>query len=446
VSFVISAEYINLIVISNMLWPREPFHALQLGAMITIRLWIDGLMALFWGYLVDRYNRKKIFSINCGMTGILVMINGFLPIGGGNQNYIFWVIIRACIGVFMSGGGPNTQSLSSDLLSKAERSQFFGLVSIVWAVVQVCAMIISAFMFQYGYWRVYFYIASSIYLVLAAYLIFYFQEPKRGIQEQALAEVLANDEIKYHYKLNKETVRDTLFSKTNLLVFAEGIFSNVFFGVLDLVLLPYIQSPPRNISPGNTSIFMLIFGIPGALIGSIILARLSDNWGKKNIKNRITLIIISLASAYLIVMGLFLIPLPALTPDQGSQFSIIFEFPIFFWLGLIIFFSRLSFGVFTINQPAVILEINLPEAQGTVRSWGQLVEIASYGSGPLIAGFMLTYFDQDYFGVVFRVFLLTLPGILMWMITYKTIYKDQARIQTILKTRAEELTLKHLKE
>jgi len=440
VSFVISAEYINLIVISNMLWPGDAFHAVQLGAMITIRLWIDGFMALAWGYLADHYDRRKLFFINCFMTGVLVFCNGFAPIGGGEQDYLIWLIIRGAIGTFMSGGGPNIHSLSSDLLNKEERSQFFGLVSIVWSVVQVIAMISSAYLYQYGYWREYFYFCGIIFLGLSVYLAVKFKEPKRGIQEQVLTGILANDQIQYQYKLNKETMRSTLLSKTNLLVFIEGIFTNFFFGVLDLVMLPYIQSSPRNISTGTTSLFMLIFGVLGALFGSMYLAKFSDKWGSKNIKNRITLIIISLIITDIAVLTLFAIPLPALTTEQGSNFSLIIYYPVFFWLGLIVFISRVTMGLFGINQPPVIQEINLPEAQGTIRSWGQLVEIASYGAGPLIAGIMLEQMNQDYFGVIFRTFFLCLPGIFMWMTTYKTIQKDQARIQDILKLRAVELS------
>ena len=268
---------------------------------------------------------------------------------------------------------------------------------------------------------------------------FFFQVPKRGIQEKELRDVLEESEVEYEYRINKDTMKSTLLSPTNLFIFLEGIFTNVFFGVLNLVILPYIQSPPKNISPSNSSLFILIFGVPGALFGTLYLAKLSDKYGSKNIKSRITFIIISISSSFLFFVLLFVLPLPNLTPAEGNNMGILFDYPIFWLMGIILFFSRTVMSVFRINQQPLIQEINLPEAQGTIRSWNQLVEIASFGSGPVIAGWLLENSNNDYLGSMLQMTWFIIPGILFWFFTYKTVERDKNRISNILHDRAVEL-------
>ncbi|MCP4761342.1 MAG: MFS transporter [archaeon] len=184
---------------------------------------------------------------------------------------------------------------------------------------------------------------------------------------------------------------------------------------------------------------MFAFGIPGAFIGTFIFSKISDKYGSRNLKNRVTLIIIALSTAFIAVFGLFFIPLPELTLEQGKNMSIIIQYPIFLILGVIVFFSGFIMAIFAVNQPPIIQEINLPEAQGTIASWNQLVEVVGYGSGPIIGGYFLQTLNNDYLGAVGRVIFLGIPGVLMWVITYWTINKDKNRIKTILEQRAEEL-------
>ncbi len=443
VGLFVAAEYINLITISNLLWPGEPFHSFDLGVMVSLRLWIDGLCALFFGYLVDRYDRKKIFAFNSLATGSLIILNSTLPVGGGYSDFTKWVIVRAFIGMTMSGGGPNMNSIGADLFGKKERSRYFGFVNIGWAVAETVGMIISAFLFDLGYWRYYYLTIGIIFVCHGGYIALSFHIPKRGLQEKELHGILSGTDISYEYKITKQTLKDTIFSKSNLLIFAEGIFTNIFFGIMNLVILPYIQSSPRNISPGNTALFILIFGVPGALFGTLYFAKISDKYGEKNLKNRITFIIISIAFSFVSIILLFIIPLPHLSPAEGTRIGILFDYPIFFLMGFVLFFSRIVISIFRINQQPLIQEINLPEAQGTIRSWNQLVEVASYGSGPIIAGWLLEQTNNNYLGSMLQSIWIVIPGILLWFLVYKTVEKDRKKISRILSERALELEEKH---
>lgn len=439
VGMFISADYINLLFLSNLLWPGEPFHALQMGALITVRLWVDGVAALFWGYLVDRFPRKKLWSVTSMLTGIFIFGNGLLPVGNGDQQFLYWLLLRGATGLFMSCGGPMIFSLVSDLLEKEQRSRFFGLEAIIWGVVPSLFSLISAIIFQLNAWRWYYAILGILYMLFGLFIRYSFKEPKRGVKEPKLTQILTESATKYDYILTKETIRSTLFSKTNILVFAEGIFTNIFFGILDLVLLPYIQDSPRNLSSTNSAILSLSFGLPGAIIGPLVFGKLADRWGKKDIRNRILMIIISISGGFFLVSSFFFIQIPELSMEQGQNIAVLWQNSGFIVYGIVILLAKIVFSMFAVNQPPIIQEINLPEAQGTIRSWGQLVEIVSYGFGPLLAGFLLTQYDNNYQAVIIRMVWLLLPGIIMWLLTLKTVRNDQAQIQELLIHRSKEL-------
>ncbi|MBN2151095.1 MAG: MFS transporter [Candidatus Lokiarchaeota archaeon] len=441
VSFLVSAEFINLLVLSYMIWPGEAFHALEMGGLITARLWMDGVAALFWGWLADRFDRRKLHMINSAATGSLVLANAFLPVGTGFSSYYAWLALRMTIGAVMSGGGPLGNSLSSDLARSGEKSQYFGYSSIVWQVVQIGSMVLSAFMFSTGeLWRLFFVASAGMFFCMAAFLGLHFKEPARAATHESFARVIGDAEgVKYDYRLTWETVKDTILRPTNILVFSEGIFTNVLFGIIDLIWLPYIQSSPRNISATVTSLFILVYGVPGAILGSFVFAKASDKHGARRLRNRVLIIAASLLGSMVLIIAAFSLPLPALTKAQGADPSKMFAYPVFILFGALLLVMRATFSIFGVNQPPILQEINLPEAQGRIASLGQLVEIFSYGSGPLLAGAVLVAFSQDYQASIQVVSLVAMPGICMWFLAVIWVEKDQARIKRIVEARARDL-------
>ena len=226
---------------------------------------------------------------------------------------------------------------------------------------------------------------------------------------------------------------------TNILAFSEGIFTSVLFGIIDLIWLPYIQSPPRNISPSATSIFMLVYAVPGAILGSYVFGKISDKYGAKRIRNRVLIIATSLLGSMVLILCAFFLPLPTFTAEQGADVAYMFTYPVFIVFGGLMLVMRATFSIFAVNQPPILQEINLPEAQGRIASLGQLVEIFSYGSGPLLAGAVLVAFAQDYQAAIQVVALIALPGISMWFLAVIWVEKDQARIKRIVEARARDL-------
>ena len=166
----------------------------------------------------------------------------------------------------MSCGGPMFNSLSSDILTPEERSQFFGTAGIFWTVFQTGGTLLSAWMFQIGWWRQFIGIAAIGFFVWAFNFTTRFNEPKRAAQDSGIKELIQTTEIRYEYEMNMKTLRKTMLSRTNILVLFEGFFISTVQSLVNFLLIPYILSPPHNLSSVSLTVLMMIFGIPGGFL------------------------------------------------------------------------------------------------------------------------------------------------------------------------------------
>ncbi|MFX1392308.1 MAG: hypothetical protein ACFFAH_01925, partial [Promethearchaeota archaeon] len=285
--------------------------------------------------------------------------------------------------------------------------------------------------------------------ILIAGFIFFFhiKEPKRGGQQEELIHLLKDDSIKYDFQIDRKTMKKTMLSKTNIVALVEGIFTNILMGSLYLLVLPYIQTEPHNLSPVFTGVFMITFGLTGGLIGQFFLAKLSDKVAVNHPIIRIYFIIISLSVGVLTFVFLFFLPLPHLTVEEGRDIPYLFSISLIWIMGMLFFTSSLISSLYLVNQAPLLQEINLPEAQGKITSWNQLLENIGFGAGPLIVGILLSISGVNYQVTVIIISLLIIPGVLLWFLSLKWYLKDKQLIKSILEQRANELkNRKHIIE
>jgi len=442
-AFTVSMIFINFIIVSNIMWPGEEFHSSEMGIMVGTGMYAMAVSGLFFGYLADRYSRINLMTFSEVIFGVGVFFNGLAPEGLGLITFNFFLTCNL-IRSFSSGGFyPIIISHVTDSTEEKERSQFFGMLQALFQLFQILGMILSAFLFQNAFWRQYFWFSGVVFIIFGIIIFFKGREPKRASTHDELKQVLLNENIKYEYKLNKETIRATIFAPTNIIAFVEGIFTTILLMVPDFLLVAYIQSPPHNYSSFVTSIYMVIFGLPGGLLGSLALAKLSDKLAKKNIKYRIYFIVFSIVTLFGLYIVIFYLPIPHLSIDQGQNLLIFYSFPIIWIMGMFAFLARAVVGIWNINQPPILQAINLPEAQGVVSSANQFLELIGSGTGPIIAGFLLIYFNQNYQITVTITMGIGIIGGVLWLIAAKWINKDIDRISGIMKERGIELSKKN---
>ncbi|NVM19444.1 MAG: MFS transporter [Candidatus Lokiarchaeota archaeon] len=427
---------ILMVPLSSLIWPGEKYHALEMGILITTLLWSSSISGLVFGRLIDKYSRVKILIIIVIVRSFCMILLGFAIAGQGIYTWWYFFTVILIFGVFAGGNYPAMVSLSNDIVPLKHRSKFFGYFSIAGSIFMMLGFLISGSLVQFGFWRIYFF--GIGFAVLISGLVFFFvvKEPKRGIQSKELQSVLKDEVIEYDFKMNKDLMRKTMLSRTNMAALIEGVFSNVFMGSLEMIILPYLQTPPHNLSPLVTGLFIMIYGVIGRIIGQVVLARLSDKVAEHKGVRRIYFIIFSLIGGSITFVLMFFVPIPYFTPSEGADIVLFFSLPMSFTMGMLIFSSDAISSLYAVNQPPVLQEINLPEGQGQIVSWNQFLEHIGYGLGPLIAGIFITTFGQNYQVSAIIITVFVIPGTILWILSVSWYPQDIKRIKEILKERA----------
>ena len=440
-SLAFSGIFILIVPLSSIFWPKDPFHALEMGILITTMLWVTSVSGIIFGRFIDnhKFKRTKILFIVAISRGFCMIMLCFAVEGKGMETWFYFYLFISIFAFFAGGNYPNVVSLSNDIVPKDQRSRFFGIYSIFRHSFTLIGFIISGFLVQIGYWRLFFSGIGLAIIISGLIMVLKINEPKRGAQSEELSEILKKDSIKYDFKIDRKMMRKTMLSKTNIVALIEGIFTSVFMGSLIIMILPYIQTPPHNFSPFSTGVFLAVFGLTGGLLGQIFLSRISDKFSKENHIRRLYFIIIALSAGTLNFVLIFFLPLPHLTVEEGKDLFLLFSFPVIWIFGLIYLTSRSISSMYEINQPPILQDINLPEAQGQIVAWNRLLETLAFGSGPLIAGILIAFTGYNYRLVAVIIGIIAIPGIILWIFALKYFEEDRLNIKAILTERAEIL-------
>ncbi|TFF85402.1 MAG: MFS transporter [Promethearchaeota archaeon] len=433
-------SFIVLIVpLSEIFWPAEPTHFFEMGLLYSSLSWSSAVGGLIFGRLIDLYSRKYIIIIISIFRGLSMFFLGFALEAQGVYTWAYFLVSVSVFGFVSGGSWPAVISISNDVVPKNQRSQFFGTYEIIRRSTNMFGWVFVAFLVQIGLWRQYF-LGIGV-LILIGGLVFgiHNKEPKRGKLEEELFHILKDDKIEYNYKINRETIKNTMLSKTNLVALIEGIFTWILMSSLNFLILNFIQNPPINISEFSTSIFLVVFGLTGGVFSQLIFARISDRLAERNSIYRLPIIVISIAGGLATFALFFFLPWKPLTPEQGENVLFLLTLPVIWTMGVLFFTSRSLFSLYISNQSPVIQEINLPEAQGQIISWNQFLEAFGRGIGPTLCGILLTLTYKNYQLTVLIIVFCILPGVILWLMALRWYPEDRERIKSILAKRAEKL-------
>jgi len=427
---------LNMVGLSQIIWPGDDFHSLEFGVIISAKLTILSITGVIFGILTDRFSRKKLMIMCLGIMAAGDIIAGF--------SVQPWMLVQfiACYSIVGAGQGgiePIITSIANDDCHQHFRSRFFGTLEISRQLALICGMFVSAVMIDLGLWQLYFWLIGAIVLSACVISVIVLHEPARGFQaHESLKQVISTTTAKYGYKLTPGTVKSTIFSRTNVLAFVEGIFTWILFSVAIYLIYPWIQDQ-HHVTATSTSMLMAVFGVPGVIIGAIGFSRMSDRLAKRSIKFRVYMITGSILALFVIVILLFVIPMPDVGTIDAGDLTLIFRYPIFIVFGVLLFMMRALFSVYHINQTPVLQAINLPEAQGFISSANQFLETIGYGIGPLLAGVLLLATNNDYPATALISLFIGLPSVTMWLLATRWINGDVARVNEILQIRAGEM-------
>jgi MFS family permease len=446
-SLLYSAIIINMGKISSEIWIGDPLedHLFEISLILGARNVMWAISGLLFGTLADRVSRKYLFMVAALVVATSCLLFSRTPTGLGEGLFYYFLGANALSGLGLGAFRPIVNSFTNDILQKSQRSQFFGIYSGLNLTLMPVGMILAAFSFRWRRWRSFFGISGTAILFSIIFLYFFLKEPVRGqISSEKLYHALKATNTSYNYKMNKYTFKKTILSKSNILTIIEGIFTCIVFDILLFLIIPYLKGHPLNIDESNISIIFIIFAAPGAIISSTYLAKLSDRWGKKDIKNRITILIVGVFITMISLYIAFLIPLGEFTVEQGKDLLFLLSNPKIYIIGILITLILLCRVLYLANQKPVIQEINLPETQGFVSSLNQFIEVLASAIAPIFGGFVYSL-TGSYLTTALICGSFAIPSIIMWIWTQKVIDKDIKQVQDILQERAEEMLENHKK-
>ncbi|MBO8174503.1 MAG: MFS transporter [Thermococcus sp.] len=395
----------------------------QMGLVSTIFVATSALITLIWGFLSDIGRRKKLLVIGVLIGEIPCFLTAFV------HSYWQLLLMRLFTGIGVGSIIPIGYSLIADMFEEEHRGKGYAYIQTAFGFGTLFGMIIAGLIVS---WRPPFIIASVPNFILAPLFYLIAEEPKRGEGEKVLKEVLEKG-YEYTYKLSWDVVKKSFQTKTNLLIFLQGLSGTVPWGVLMYWLVSFLIVT-RGMAKDTATFVLLILGI-ATVIGTLVGGFVGDYFERKMRGGRAIVTGLAIFLGMLATIGVILYPLPSQLSIKG-------------WIALtvysLLFLQLVSFA--GPNVTAIISQVNLPEDRGTVFGVFNIIDNIGKALGPLFGGFLIeTLRNAGYSNALAYEYALIIgslfwiPCALVWLWIKRQYPEDRERIQEILKKRAEEI-------
>ena len=350
----------------------------QLGLVTTIRSILQAFSTPFWGWISDKYSRKKVLSFGCFFWGIMTLLVG------SAVNYHQILIYRAINGIGLAIIAPTTQSIIADYFPPEKRGKAFGwlgLTSVLGAILGTlyATSISGAILFGVPGWRFAFYSFGVLSILLGIIVLFLAKDPVRGGFDTSEVGVGFGET---EYKISKEHLKTMVTNKTILLIIFQGVIGSIPWTALAFMILwfQYI-----GFSDFMAAMAFAIIAI-GAALGNLFGGWIGDKASKWNPDHgRLIVAQISIFSGIPLTLILFL-----LVPRQTSSLGI--------YLSLGIFTGFMISWVAPASNNPIFGEVIEPEARSSVYAFDRLFE----GSVSATGTFLVAWLAQTYFGYIPR--------------------------------------------
>ncbi len=254
-----------------------------IGLMETLRSIAQTVSAPFWGYVSDKYSRKKVLIFGTGIWGLWTLAVGLAP------NFSTMMVIRIISGLGLGCLMPATFSLLGDHFPQARRGRALGVIGLVGLMGTVLGVIALGFVATDAMWR-WGFIGLGIASVLTGIVIWIFvDEPPRGAAEPELKGLITH-ENENKYSINVKDMLSTLKVPTIWAAILQGITGSMPWVVMSVFFINWMVkdlnysetitfSDPKGSAP---LIFAII--VVGAAISNYMGGVIGDYAEKKNPK------------------------------------------------------------------------------------------------------------------------------------------------------------------
>ncbi len=209
-----------------------------LGIIAGIRNILQPLSSPVWGYLTDRFSRKKVLVFGTGIWGIWTAFTGLAA------SYEQLLVLRIIAGLGLGCLMPATFSILGDLFGPHERGRALGVLGaagMFGIVISVLVLGQLATIPEWG-WRAGF-ITMGIASVISGIVIALFvQEPPRGAAEPELQDIIDQvaDIAETRFSFRWEHVPDLVRLRTLWLFLLQGVFGTTPWVILGTFMITWL--------------------------------------------------------------------------------------------------------------------------------------------------------------------------------------------------------------
>ncbi len=395
----------------------------QIGLMETLRNVTQTISAPFWGYMADRFSRKKVMIFGTGIWGIWTLLVGLMP------DFSSMLIIRAISGLGLGCLMPATFSLLGDHFPQSKRGRALGVIGLVGLLGTVIGVFLLGFIATQDLWR-WGFIGLGIASMLTGILIWLLvEELPRGSAEPELAGLMTHENEK-QFQISIKDMVNTLRIPTIWAAILQGVTGTMPWVVMGIYFINWMV---RELGYSNEITFSsekgsapLVFAIIviGAAISNLLGGVIGDFAEKLNPKYGRTII-----GQFSVFSG---VPLMYILLAYGKEMT--------FWQ----LFGLASFTALMIGWPGrgakepMMQAVVPPEMRSSAYSVVNLVEGGLSSFAGIIAGSL-----ADSIGLTNAlIWTIPVPWIicgLVFSLFYFTYPADARKVRSLMAKRREEL-------
>jgi MFS family permease len=204
-----------------------------LGTIGTIRNLLQSISAPFWGFVADRWSRKRVIIFGTGIWGVWTLACGL------TQSFGQLLVIRAISGIGLGCLMPATFSLMSDIFPPQRRGRALGVLESFGVLGIIVGTVGLGMLATPALWRWGFFLLGGFSVLSGVLVAWLVEEPVRGGAEPELAGKIT-EEAASQYRAQLSDVKKVLAIPTIWVAVVQGLAGSMPWVVMGLYLISWL--------------------------------------------------------------------------------------------------------------------------------------------------------------------------------------------------------------
>lgn len=382
-----------------------------------VRSLLQSFSSPFWGYLSDRYSRKKVLFWGTGFWGIWTVLVGF------TQNFGQLIAVRVISGIGLGCLMPATFSIMADTFAPKIRGRMLGYLEGIGILGIIVFTVGLGMLATPDHWRYGFFILGVASIISGIVILIFVDEPIRGQSEPQMMGKLTQDQAD-KYRIKFDDIKKVFGIPTIRVAILQGLAGSMPWVIMGAFLILWLVED-RGLATQEAP---LVFGVMliGTALSNVIGGYLGDWAEQRNPKYGRTIV-----GQVSVIFG---IPLTFYLLTRTQDWSIPALTAFCFFIGLLISWPGKG------SKEPMMAAVTPPELRSTAFSLTTFVESGFAAIVALIFGLIADRINLQ----TAMLWTIPVPWILCAILFsgfYLTYPKDREKLVKLLEQRAVELEI-----